>query len=418
MRALLRTCISSFLTRLARFALWLHSPTVIAITGSVGKTTTKDLIACVLSDAGHTVRSSPKSYNDTFGVPLSILGLTTGRGNPFLWCCILLRALPRALVFPAKYVVLEVGLEYPGDISSIASWLRPSTVLLTKLAAVPVHREHFPSTNALYAEKLTLLHAVGNQGSLIYNQQDATTRAVLEKETFAGVLVPFNDERTASGVQYHSHSSHYVEGVPVGTDVSLSIDGTIEPFYIPEVLGEAVAQSLTAAVSVVRVLLPTLSVSSIRHAVASRDPTPGRMRLLSGVEGSILIDDSYNASPASMRAALQTVGLLEGKKKLLILGAMAQLGDCTESAHKEIAALAESVGDTIIGVETDLYGLAYMRSMEEAITLARSLVDLDTVVLCKGSQVARVEKVVSSLLAAHENPATVLVRQEKHWNPS
>ena len=69
-------------------------------------------------------------------------------------------------------------------------------------------------------------------------------------------------------------------------------------------------------------------------------------------------------------------------------------------------------------METDLYGLAYMRSMEEAITLARSLVDLDTVVLCKGSQVARVEKVVSSLLAAHENPATVLVRQEKHWNPS
>ena len=137
MKRILSAAVRYILTVLARCALYIHRPIVIAITGNVGKTTTKDMTASIVREAGHTVRASHKSYNGDFGIPLSILGLPTGNRNPIKWFGILLAACFRTLFNMPRYIVLEVGLEYPGDIANTVRWLKPDVAVLTRLPEHP-----------------------------------------------------------------------------------------------------------------------------------------------------------------------------------------------------------------------------------------------------------------------------------------
>ena len=419
MQKVLKKMVQIPLTTCARLVLWLHRPTVIAITGSVGKTTTKNYTAAMLREAGEKVQASPKSYNDTFGVPLSILGLTTGGRNPFKWLLILLRAAGRVVFFKARFVVLEVGLEFPGDITTITKWLAPDIALLTQLPATPVHRAHFKSTEKLYEEKMALLKAVKREGTALYNANDTIATEQIAKQNIQAAVRAYNKEEDTKGIQYITHGIHYSQGVPVGTDLTIAIEGKEEPFYIPDTLGEGSAKAVIAATAIVRTALPTTEVSVLRKAVASYPPTPGRMRLLPGLEGSILIDDSYNASPASVAAAVHTLQILEAKKKILLLGEMAQLGDKAEQAHTRIREMIQNMEKTtFIAVETDKYGKEYRKTRKEAQEYILAHADIDTVFLCKGSQVTRMEKIVETLLSATLQSEEVLVRQETEWKKS
>ena len=138
MKHTLKKGIVCILTAYARFAIALHKTKVVAITGSVGKTTTKDMAVAMLREAGFSVRGSAKSYNGDFGVPLSILGLPSGGRNLFLWLWVLVAGVWRMAIGVPKYLVLEVGLEMPGDMHTIVKWLYPDVSVLTRLPEHPV----------------------------------------------------------------------------------------------------------------------------------------------------------------------------------------------------------------------------------------------------------------------------------------
>ncbi len=415
MKKIFSTVILFLLTAFARTALKIHKPFIIAITGSVGKTTTKDMIAGILRTAGMPVRSSRKSYNGEFGVPLSIFDLPTGMRNPFIWIYVLCVAFFRMLFSMPKFVVLEVGLETPGDIANIVRWLRPDMAVLTRLPANPVHLENFPDKESLYQEKMSLLRAVKKDGIAVYNAEDDIQKMYIADMPDTISLRAFNSD----SIFIEETRIHYDGHNPVGMDVVLSLNGEQEPFYIPETLGTGVVQSFIAAVTTIVNLYEVIPMQTIRRAIASRHPTPGRMRILPGYNGSTIIDDSYNASPIAMEEALRTLAVLEKQKKIAILGVMAQLGPDSEDMHRILGNMAEEIAHHVFVAGDAYYGNGpnthYLKNHHLIVKKCKELADTDTVFFCKGSQIARLEYITEALLAPDTDPKKHLVRQESHW---
>ena len=347
-------------------------------------------------------------------MPLSILGLPAGNRSPFLWLLILFSAVWRAVFRMPRYIVLEVGLEFPGDIADIVRWLKPDVAVLTRLPRNPVHLEHFPDRESLYDEKVSLLRAVKPGGIAVYNGDDPVQEPYMRGVSDTVATEAFNTEK----VGVVSEGIHYDNArMPLGTDAVLSLDGVSEPFYIPDVLGRGIVQSLLAAVAAVRAVDPDISVSAVRRAVASRPPTPGRMRVLPGKNGSVIVDDSYNASPLAMESALRTLSAVERRKKIAVLGVMAELGPESGSVHASLGKVAAETADQVLVVGDAPYGdgAEYFRTADDAAEACLKYAGPDTVFLCKGSQIARIERVVARLLSPECTASEVLVRQEAEW---
>ena len=142
------------LTKLSKLILKKYKPKIVVVTGSVGKTSTKDAIYTAISPFAH-VRKSEKSYNSEIGIPLTILGAPNGWSNPSVWLANILGGISLVL-FKHKYpewLVLEVGVGKPGDMKKIASWLRSDVVVITHFGTVPVHIEFFASKSEIVKEK-------------------------------------------------------------------------------------------------------------------------------------------------------------------------------------------------------------------------------------------------------------------------
>ena len=416
MKRVLRRVILVLFIGLARLALRLHRPTVIAVTGSVGKTTTKDMIVALLRQNGVSVVGSHNSYNSDFGVPLSIFGLTTGMGNPLIWLYNLCSACVKTIIGLPRYIVLEVGLEEPGDISGIASWLAPDVSVLTRLAEYPVHRENFPDTESLYREKVSLLAATKPGGCVVYNAEDPIQQPYIDALPRTVSFSGFNSDT----VKVVETEVHYDAGAPTGVDATILLDGKREVVFIPGTIGTGVVQSLIAAVVAVRCLPVGISNSLIAQAALSRRPTPGRMHILPGRNGSVIIDDSYNASAVAMRDALDTLASLRAEKRIAVLGVMAQIGPDSEEVHQSLGAYARQVADQVFVVGDAPYGegetMHYCESHADAAARCAELSGSGVVFLCKGSQVARLERVVAQLLARGGDSKDYLVRQEAYWD--
>ena len=400
----------------ASLSIYLHKPTIIAITGNVGKTTTKDMTIAILAQAGLSVRGSRDSYNSQIGVPLSILGVESGLRNPFQWLLSLLRGVWNALFTSPKFLVLEMGLDAPGDIADLVRVFSLDRALVTRLSRDPVHAANFQSTEALYKEKMLLFQGLKEDGIGFYNNEDFIQKEYLPKKLNRN-LQPF----PSKSIYLKNMSIHYDdEGNPVGTDVVLSLRGNDETFYIPDTLGEGAVNALIASITLVESLDNNVSVSTIRRAIASRNPTPGRMRILHGKNGSSIIDDSYNSSPIAMEKALDVLSLLEAKKKVLILGKMGELRD-EEDVHKRLGVRVSDIADVVLVCSDVSYGehhnVQYFSNNDALIQEALHHLDKGVIFLCKGSQVSRMEIVVKAILEERDiyNRESPLVRQGKGW---
>ena len=165
----------------ARLILRKYKPCIVAVTGTVGKTSTKDAIGSALAPT-YNVRRSAKSFNGELGVPLTIIGCESAWSNPFLWLRTILTGLSVALL-PTKYpefLVLEVGTDRPGDIKSLCRWLHPDITVITCFADVPVHVEKFESAVQVIEEKLNLVRALKPNGILLLGSDDGRTLALRE----------------------------------------------------------------------------------------------------------------------------------------------------------------------------------------------------------------------------------------------
>ncbi len=423
MKDLIKPLVIKLLTWEAKLILAKHKPFIIGVTGSLGKTSTKDAIYAVMREHFH-VRRSEKSLNSEFGVPLTIIGQKSGWGNPYKWLLILTRGL--FVLWKKNYpthLVLEVGADRPNDIKTVTQWLHPDICVVTQFGQVPVHVEFFKDRDAVVNEKGYLVEALKDTGVFIYNADDNDAKKLFERTKSRKVSVGIHEQADIKANNVRLYGSPLL-----GTEADVMIEGKSHHLVLPEVVGKSAIYSALPALAIARELAIPLEIAcaSIRNS----DKPRGRMRLLSGMNGSVIIDDTYNASPKATEHGLKTLNEIETKgRKIAVLGDMLELGDFTRDEHYKIGQEASKSCHKLytVGIRSKVMaegaldgGMSDENIMQcdTSIDAGKELVQVlkkDDVVYIKGSQSMRMERAVKMILAETHNPSKVLVRQEKEW---
>ncbi|KKP85830.1 MAG: UDP-N-acetylmuramoyl-tripeptide-D-alanyl-D-alanine ligase, partial [Candidatus Nomurabacteria bacterium GW2011_GWA1_35_8] len=330
----------------SRLVLWKYKPKIIAITGSVGKTSTKDAIYAVISNISY-VRKSEKSYNSEIGLPLTILGCSNGWNNPYLWFLNILTGL-WLFIWPHKYpkwLVLEVGVGKPGDMRFTASWLKSDAVIITSIGNMPSHIEFFDSHKHLVEEKSGLIKTLKKDGLLILNNDDEAISEMKLKTKNRVMTFGFKED---SDIKGSSESILYSdEGVPEGLTFRIDETGKSLPVVIEGVFGKNHIYASLGALALSSGL--KFNMLTAINSLKNYNVPPGRMRLLKGINNSFIIDDSYNSSPFACESALRTLGEIKAvARRIAVLGDMLELGHHTEEAHKNMGKIAKENTDVLV----------------------------------------------------------------------
>ncbi len=425
-----KNIITAILLAEAKLILWKYKPKIIAITGSVGKTSTKDAVFAVLSKF-FFVRKSEKSFNSEIGIPLTILGVPNAWNNPFLWLLNILDGLS-LLVNRKKYpewLILEVGADRPGDIRKIAKWLTPDMNIITAFPKIPVHVEYFSSPQAVNEEDALFARVLRPDGYLILNHDDPEALAVREKTKARVVTYGFREEASLVGsyplVLYEGESGNER---PVGVTFKVDYDGNSVPIRLKGALGKSPEYNAMAALSLGKAL--GLNMITMVEALYLYDSPPGRMRLIPGVKNTLIIDDTYNASPLPAEIALEALHELAIKgRKIAALGDMLELGKYSTDEHRRIGEIAGKICNILITVGIRARGIALgaliagldeknifqFEDSREAGKHLEGILQAGDVALIKGSQSIRMERAVEEVMLHPEDKEKLLVRQDKEW---
>lgn len=410
----------------SKLVLWKYKPKVVAITGSMGKTSTKDAVYAVLSTLAH-VRKSEKSYNSEIGLPLTILGVPNGWNSPVIWANNFLHGL-KLILLPAKYpkwLVLEVGVGKPGDMEKTASWLSSDVVILTAIGHTPPHIEFFSSRERLIEEKSGLIDTLKEGGLLVANADDDAIMDMRRAARGRSITFGFGPaaEIRASGEDIFYDS----DNLPRGMAYRVEKPGESRPVVIEGVFGRSHIYATLAAIAMASGL--EFSVLGAVQALKNYDVPPGRMRLLAGINGSLIIDDTYNSSPAACESALRTLDEIKGRRKIAVLGDMLELGKHTVEAHKNIGYIASEKADFLIVVgpraesiregalsnNMDSKKIFAFANSGEAGEFLKTFVKKGDLILIKGSQSVRMERAVAAILLDQTSKKKLLVRQDEEW---
>lgn len=407
--------------------LFKYKPKIIAITGSVGKTSTKDAVYAVFSSISY-VRKSEKSFNSEIGLPLTILGLPNGWNNPLLWFINVLKGF-WLFIWPHKYpkwLVLEVGIGKPGDMKKTASWLKTDAVIITTIGDTPSHIEFFNSHKHLVEEKSLLIKTLKKDGLLVLNNDDEFVLEMKEKTKSRIITYGLKED---SDVKGSGDSIFYNNtGIPEGLAYRIDEKGSSLPVIIEGVFGRNHIYASLAALALFSGL--KLNMVDAIGKLKNYNVPPGRMRLLKGINNSFIIDDTYNASPFATLSALKTLGEVKcSGKRIAILGDMLELGKHTEEAHinvgkavKENADIlftvgprAEKIKEGALGMGMDKDKIFSFLNSKEVGEFLKNMIAENDLVLVKGSQGMRMERVVESILLDKKNKKNLLVRQDEEW---
>ncbi len=430
MKNIFKKFISYILKIESRLILAKYKPKVVAITGSVGKTSTKDAVYAVLSKFFY-VRKSEKSYNSQIGLPLTILGVPNGWNDPFVWLKNILKGLS-LIIFRHKYpewLVLEVGVGKPGDMKETASWLSTDFVVITAIGETPAHIEFFTSRKHLIEEKSGLIKTLKKSGILILNKDDEAVMSMSSKTKNITSTYGFSDgaDLLASddSILYSKNSDN--KEVPEGVVFRIGVGGSSLPVVIEDVFGRNHVYATLAALALASNL--KLNMLEVINALKHYEVPAGRMRLLDGIDNTLIIDDTYNSSPFACESALKTLGQIKSLRKVAVLGDMLELGKHTEEAHKNIGKLVKENADVLFVVGARAQSIkagAIEQGMDEksifefsnsflAGESLKEFVKSGDIVLIKGSQGMRMERAVEAILKDEAHKSTLLVRQDKEW---
>lgn len=424
MKSFLKSLVAGSLALLARLVIRKYRPLIVMVTGSVGKTSTKDAAAAVLARR-YNLRASEKSYNSEFGVPLTIIGSKNPWENPLAWLRVFEEAFA-LLLFPNHYpklLVLEVGADRPGDLARILDIAVPDAVIVTRLPDVPVHVEAYASPQAVRDEEFTPAYALADGAPLILSSDDANAVTMAARLSANVRTFGFVD---GSDVRLEGYT-FFEDGAVSGMEAAVTVEGASHTLRVAGALGRS--QLYAPAAALCAALALDMTVAEALEGAAGYVPPAGRGRLLRGKNGSLLIDDSYNASPAAVEEALAALALLTGRtRRIAVLGDMLELGRYSKEEHERIGSLAAERADAVVAVgvrsratadAARAAGLAEGQvfafdTATEAADMLEAFVQEGDAVLIKGSQGIRTERIAERLLA---DPAdrTKLVRQEKEW---
>lgn len=390
---------------------------LIVITGSVGKTSTKRAVATILSQR-YRVRMENNNHNTHMSVPLGILGIEYPVGrirDPFAWLAVY-RAAKQRIKQPTDVdvIIQELGSDRPGDVIQFGAYLRPDIAIIT--GVTPEHMEFFGTLDAVAEEELM---------SANFSRLAVINRDDIDGE-FAKYLQNTNlmTYGTSGAAEYSFEEADFdIENGYSGSIITPVLEEPL-PASV-KVMGEHSLRPVMAGVAVG--LRMGLQAADIQNGLAAIRPVPGRMNFMRGIDDTIVIDDSYNSSPAAASAAIQALYSLQVPQRIAVLGSMNELGATSAEEHYKLGMLCDptmlswvvTIGDE---AEQHLAPAAKARGCQvksfknaiEAGTFTRSVTEHGAAILVKGSQGdIYAEEAVKILCLMSED--VELVRQDPHW---
>ncbi len=429
----MKKIIYTILKILSKWIVIKYNPKVIGVTGSVGKTATKEAIHTVLA-GDFKVRSTQKSYNNEIGLPLTVIGASAPGRNIIKWIGLMMKAFS-LLVFKKKYpeiLVLEMGADHPGDIKYLTNIAPCYIGILTNIA--PTHLEYFHTTKDILKEKQIIVTHIPEDGWAVFNHDDSLLLENLPEQIKVKTLTYGLDGDSDVRIFDIKHKTTEKNGLPVveGLQGKLTYNDSTVPFHLPGVLAVHFLYAVLAAATVG--IIFDINLVTITDRLRLFQTPNGRLKLLEGKKKTWLIDDSYNSSPEAAKAALTVLAdfpRANGAKTIAILGDMRELGDYSKKAHREVGQLLAELNIDYVftfgpeSVEIDASALEagmpieriqHMNSHDEIIKVVEDLITVGDVILVKGSQnTIRLEKVVKRLMSHPEDAEQLLVRQGSDW---
>ena len=351
---------------------------VVALTGSNGKTTTKEMIAACL-DTTFSVLKTKGNLNNLIGVPLTLLDLTENE----------------------RVVVLEMGMNVPGEIRRLTEIAEPDVGLITNIQKV--HLEGLGSLERLKEEKGELFRRMRRDGTIVVNQDDP--RVMELASHYPGQKITFGTEHPAEVM-----AKEVRLGGEGGTSFTLILEGEAMAIHLP-LLGRHFVPDALSAVAIA--CLFGVEVQQIKEALENFKPFPMRMEVVRLKGRTTLINDAYNASPYSTELALETLAEAKGEgRAIAVLGDMLELGSFTKEAHEQIGkkvselsidfllALGEEASTVVQSAIRHGFPMKSARMVEnhsEAISLLREMIQDGDWILVKGSRRMAMEKIVEGL---------------------
>lgn len=349
----------------------------VQVTGSVGKTTTKEMIAAVLG-AKYNVLKTPENFNNDIGTPLTLLQLDPKH----------------------QAAVIETGMNHFGEIRYLGEMVRPDIAVISNIG--DAHIEFLGSREGILQAKCEIFENLKEGGTAVLNGDD-TLLNTLE--------LPFSTIRCGQsehcGIRVSDLADHGVEGITC----SVTTDRDVYALSIPAP-GEHMVYSASMAVAIGELL--GLDREEIVRGVSQYEPSGSRMRLVRLSENRLVLDDCYNANPQSVTAALEILAKTECDRKVAVLGDMGELGDLTDQAHYNMGALAAMLGiDFVAAIGTKAAKIAdgaaqsggdslHFSTKEEAIHELAQQLGPNTAMLVKASHAMHFGWIVEKLQSVYD----------------
>jgi UDP-N-acetylmuramoyl-tripeptide--D-alanyl-D-alanine ligase len=408
---------------MTRVVLRKHRPLIVGVTGSVGKSSTKEAVALVLSGSMR-IRKSEGNYNNEIGLPLSVLGIGTG-GSAITRIVSAVLKFPYLALFPSHYpeaLVLEFGVDRPGDMAALLSIVSVKIGIVTTIGES--HIEYFGSIANISKEKSRLIASLPADGFAILNADDTRVLGMGKKTKAVVLTYGFG---SGADVRADNILLQETEGA-IGLSFKLNYAGKSIPVRLPNIVARHhISDALAGAAAGIAA---GMHLVDIARKLEEFTPVPGALRFLNGRSGIGLLDDTYNASPVSVSAALSTLSEIPARRKIVVLGDMLELAAVSEERHRGLAdavlmsgaAMVILVGRhmRLLGEELFLRGMdqgnVFLLSDPDAAAIfVQDVLKEGDLILVKGSQGLRMEKVSEVLLRNPSDAALLLCRQSASW---
>jgi len=332
---------------------------VVGVTGSVGKTSVKDLLAAALAARWRTA-ASVRSFNNELGVPLTLLNA------------------PAAV----EALVVEMGARDIGHIKALCDVAAPTVGIVTRVAAV--HTEVFGTIEEVAAAKGELIEALPAHGVAVLNAEDPRVAAMARRTEARVVSFGAGGDVRAESVTLDGElrPSFRLASPWGGEEVHLAVRGA-------HMVDNALATAAAA-------LACDVPLAGLVEALAGAALSPWRMELLPARDGGVVLNDAYNANPTSMAAALRSLAALPAERRVAVLGVMAEIGATSDEEHRAIGVLARELGVEVVAVAVPAYGGRLVADLDAAAD-AVGEVGTGVAVLVKASRVAGLERLAHRL---------------------
>ncbi|MGH7240863.1 MAG: glutamate ligase domain-containing protein [Candidatus Saccharimonadales bacterium] len=410
MKKLGKALVLAVLSRQLKRLLAKHPVKIVGVVGSYGKTSTKLALATVLS-AGLRVRHQDGNYNDIVTVPLIFFGeALPSLTNPIAWMRLFMRNRKQIKQdYPYDVVVVELGTDGPGQVAAFRRYLQLDVAVVTSIAYE--HMEFFADVAAVAAEELSVM----NYAKQTIVNRDLCDTAYLGDRKVVTYGVDGGDYQVVNA---------QVQGENVVFTVNKAGAQLLQASCINS--SQNVLYSAGAAAAVGDTL--GMAADTLAKGISTIQPAAGRMRKFTGLNGSIVLDDSYNASPEAVKASLDTLYATDASQRIALLGNMNELGSFSPAAHTDIGNYCNPSKLTevlTLGPDANKYTAEAARqkgckvtTFDSPFAAGRYMVEKlqpGTVVLVKGSQNKVFAEETVKLTLANPDDAKQLVRQGASW---